>query len=231
MDGRADRCRRKFLRFFPAGFMDPTYLDWERDYKEEAHARWNEELDRTTFQALLRSGRYREIATRAIRIESRTNLLFSFEKMALRDAIATETGARRMAEELYQFLHGRGSTRDRFSRWCQAVAELPRRQTRVLTWPVVTVFGFIAQPDRHMFLKPNVTRIAAANYGFSLHYQSRPAWPTYAELLELASLIKRDMSALGPRDMIDIQSFLWVQGSDEYRGRTFQSAHTTRIPA
>ena len=65
------------------------------------------------------------------------------------------------------------------------VAELPRRQTRVLTWPIVTVFGFIAEPTRHVFLKPNVTRIAAARYGVSLRYHSRPNWPTYADLLEL----------------------------------------------
>jgi hypothetical protein len=45
-----------------------------------------------------------------------------------------------------------------------------RKQTRVLTWPLVTVFGFIAQPEAHLFLKPNVTRIAAREYGFDFHY-------------------------------------------------------------
>ena len=28
--------------------------------------------------------------------------------------------------------------------------------------------------------------------------------------------IKRDLASLRPRDMIDIQSFLWIQGCDEY---------------
>ena len=28
--------------------------------------------------------------------------------------------------------------------------------------------------------------------------------------------IRRDLRDLRPRDMIDLQSFLWVQGSDEY---------------
>jgi hypothetical protein len=28
--------------------------------------------------------------------------------------------------------------------------------------------------------------------------------------------VRRDLRDLRPRDMIDIQSFLWVQGSDEY---------------
>src|SRR4051812_29274731 len=26
-------CRRKFLRFFPGGFADPTCVEWERGYK------------------------------------------------------------------------------------------------------------------------------------------------------------------------------------------------------
>jgi hypothetical protein len=42
----------------------------------------------------------------------------------------------------------------RFERWCEVIGSLPRKQTRVLTWPLVTVFGYIARPDRHMFLKP-----------------------------------------------------------------------------
>ena len=97
-----------------------------------------------------------------------------------------------------------------------SVAALPRRQTRVLTWPMVTVWGFLAQPDTHIFLKPTVTRAAAAKYGFDLAYKSRPNWETYASLLGLAELVRRDQRSLGPRDMIDVQSFLWVQGSDEY---------------
>jgi hypothetical protein len=143
-------------------------------------------------------------------------MIFSFEKMALRDAIKSPPGARRFAEGLYDFLHGAGDLQRRFERWVAAVSALPRRQTRVLTWPLVTVFGFIAQPDFHIFLKPMVTRTAAHAYGFNLDYAARPSWETYASLLEFAALIRRDLRDLRPRDMIDIQSFLWVQGSDEY---------------
>jgi hypothetical protein len=113
-------------------------------------------------------------------------------------------------------LHGRGSDEARFVAWRDTVAALPRKQTRVLTWPLVTVFGFIAQPDRHVFLKPNVTKIAAQKYGFDFRYESKPNWETYASLLEFAETIRRDVRDLKPRDMIDLQSFIWVQGSDEY---------------
>ena len=151
-----------------------------------------------------------------MRLESRTNLLFSFEKMALRDATRFRGGARIFAEGLYDYLWGRGSDELRFERWCETVATLPRRQTRVLTWPVVTVFGFIARPDTHIFLKPNVTRIAAEAYGFDFQYRSKPNWATYRSLLDFAETVRRDTRDLKPKDMIDLQSFIWVQGSDEY---------------
>ncbi len=214
----AERCRKKFLRYFPGGFRDETYLDWERDYKWEAHERWEEALGAEEFRGLLRRKEFAEVAARAVRVEQRTrhSMIFSFEKMALRDALKTPDGARAFAEGLYDFLHGAGDERRRFERWVETVGALPRRQTRVLTWPVVTVFGFLAAPERHIFLKPNVTRAAASAYGFDFHYKSRPSWETYSSLLEFAAAVRRDQSGLRPRDMIDIQSFIWVQGSDEY---------------
>jgi hypothetical protein len=210
------RCRRKFLRYFPGGFRDEKYVDWERGYKLHAHEQWEESLGRTQFREMITRGHFADAAARAVRIESRTNLLFSFEKMALRDAIKTPAGAKTFATGLYEFLWGPGGERQRFERWVETVGELPRRQTRVLTWPLVTVFGFLAQRDRHIFLKPNVTRRAAQAYDFDFAYQSRPSWEVYSSLLDFAATIRRDVRDLRPRDMIDVQSFIWVQGSDEY---------------
>jgi hypothetical protein len=212
------RCRRKFLRFFPEGFRDEDYLETEREYKWESHLRWRESLGAQELAALLRAGRHGEIAARAVRVEqrSRYSMIFSFEKMALRDAVKSERGARAFAEGLFDFLHGEGEMQPRFEAWVDTVASLPRRQTRVLTWPLVTVFGFLAQPRQHMFMKPNTMRAAARAYEFELEYQSRPNWGTYSRLLELAALVRREQRDLRPRDMIDVQSFLWVQGSAEY---------------
>lgn len=218
LSASAKRCRRKFLRIFPGGFRDCTYLNWEREYKWQTHERWNEVLERQEFRKLLHKREFAEIAARALRVEqrSRHSMIFSFEKMALRDAVKSAEGARAFAEGLYAFLHGRGNIKARFNRWVENVAVLPRKQTRVLTWPIVTVFGFIAQPEAHVFLKPNVTRAAAREYGFDLPYNSRPSWEAYASLLEFAQVIRHDLRDLRPRDMIDIQSFMWVQGSVEY---------------
>jgi hypothetical protein len=212
------RCKRKFLRHFPGGFRDETYIAWEREYKWETHRRWQDVLGREEFLRLLKERQFVEIAARAVRVEqrSRHSMIFSFEKMALRDAVKTNRGAKDFAEGLYEFLHGHLALEKRFENWVAAISSLPRKQTRVLTWPLVTVFGFIAQPDTHIFLKPTVTRTAAAKYGFDFLYKPKPSWATYASLLEFSATVRRDMRDLRPRDMIDLQSFIWVQGSDEY---------------
>jgi hypothetical protein len=212
----ATKCRRRFLRFFPGGFRDETYLDWERNYKEEAHRAWRDALGPVRYRSLLAAGKFEQIALEAVRIESRTNLLFSFEKMALRDAVRSPAGAAAFSKGLYDLLHGRGAPHARFERWCETVGSLPRRKTRVLTWPAVTVFPFLGRPEEHIFVKPTATKRAAARCGCEFPYRSRPNWETYASILEFAGSLRCDLADLEPADMIDIQSYIWVAGSDEY---------------
>jgi hypothetical protein len=61
-----------------------------------------------------------------------------------------------------------------------------------------------------------VTRRAATEYDFDFQYRSKPNWETYANVLEFAETVRRDQADLKPKDMIDLQGFIWVQGSDEY---------------
>ena len=158
-------------------------------------------------------GEFAEVAARAVRLESRTNLLFSFEKMALRDAVKPPEGARSFAEGLYEFIYGTGDAERKFQRWCDTVGALPRKQTRVLTWPLVTVFGFIALPDTHIFLKPNVTRAAARAYGSTSNPITPFGTPTPV-FYSLPVSSTRSSTTCSPRH--DDSNRSWVQGSDEY---------------
>lgn len=210
------RCRKKFLRFFPRGFQDSKYIDWERGYKWRAHEVWQKDLGRPEYERLLEAGRYAEIAKRAVNLESRTNLLFSFEKMALRDAVKSPAGAKNFALGLYDYVYGTAPLKERFEHFVITVAGLPRRQTRVLTWPLTTVFGFLANPKEHIFVKPRVTQKAAEKWAWPFAYRPRPNWETYKNMLDFAAAVRSDIRDLRPRDLIDIQSYLWVQGSEEY---------------
>lgn len=210
------QCCRKFLRNFPKGFYGEKYIAWERDYKWQAHLQWEYSLSKEKYSQLLAEKKYTEIAAIAVRIESRTNLLFSFEKMALRDAVKQEEGAAIFARGLYEYIYGEADLEKRFYLFANALSQLPVVQTRVHTWPLQTVFGFIANPKEHIFLKPRVTQEAAKAYGFDFEYKSRPNWETYNSLLNFATIIRDEMNNLKPRDYIDLQSFIWVMGSAEY---------------
>jgi hypothetical protein len=210
-----NKCRKKFLYYFPGGFSGKKYIAWERDYKWNAHLEWEEHLNKKAYSVLLKEKAFDEIAAKAVRIESKTNLLFSFEKMALRDAVK-ENGAKLFAEGLFDLVYGKKDLQQRFESFTAMLSILPRKQTRVLTWPLQTVFGFIANPVEHIFLKPMVTKKAAEKYGYDFQYRSAPNWNTYASLLDFADTIKKDLASLHPKDMIDLQSFIWVMGSEEY---------------
>ncbi|MEJ8835273.1 hypothetical protein [Ramlibacter sp. AN1133] len=212
-------CRRKFELFYPDGFADETYLVAERSHKERAHLEWEAELGPASFRKLLARGEFRAIADAAVRIEARANLLFSFERMALRDAVKSPAGARLFATELYAWIYGHGSPQRRFGDWIEALGDLPQRKSRVLTWPVATVFGFVARPDRHLFFKPRAMRKAARLYGYALAYEPTPSWALYQDMLTFAAVLRRDLDrrpGFKARDMIDLHSFMWVQGAPEY---------------
>lgn len=213
---KVKKCIRKFLYYFPGGFQGKKYIAWEREYKWMAHLEWQKNLDQKTYKNLLDKGEWLDIARTVVKIESRTNLLFSFEKMALRDAVKTPSSAKLFAESLYDYVYGKGPLKGRFEDFRDTLSQLPVKQTRVLTWALQTVFGFIADPVHHIFLKPTVTKLAAEKYGYAFNYQSRPNWTTYQNLLDFAEQIRKDTAHLQPTDMIDLQSFIWVQGSAEY---------------
>ena len=210
------RCKKKFLFYFPKGFADAKYYAWERGYKWEAHLGWERGLNKEEYKKLLEAKEYSEIALRAVRLETKTNLLFSFEKMALRDAVKPEEGAKAFSEGLFEYVYGKRSFQKRFENFAEVLDSLPRKQTRVRTWPLQTVFGFIANPDEHIFLKPRVTQVAAKKYGYDFAYQSKPNWETYKSLLDFAKQVRSDTADLKPKDFMDMQSFIWVLGSDEY---------------
>jgi hypothetical protein len=210
------RCLKKFLYYFKEGYRDDKYINWERGYKFNAHAEFQELLNQKAYESALVKYQYEAIAQQVIKIESRTNLLFSFEKMALRDAVRSYNGAKDFAKGLYDYVYGKDDLKTRFEKFVEVIGSLPRKQTRVLTWPLVTVFGFIANPEEHIFLKPRVTQAAAEKYKFEFDYYSRPQWNTYKQLLNFAEQVRNDTKDYFPRDYIDLQSFIWVMGSEEY---------------
>jgi hypothetical protein len=209
----------KFKAYFPEAFNDLVYLadgeNGERSYKVQAHDLWTELLGADQLRTLLAAGDISELTRRAQRVEGRLNLLFTNERIALRNALQDATAAQRFFAALLEVLEAPAPDEGTFTAFVKAVDALPEKGGRICTWPIVTLFPYIAQPDRHMFLKPEVTKQAEQRMAFHLNYQPHPNWRTYKCLLELSGLLLQELRPLGARDMIDIQSFIWVTAAYE----------------
>ena len=210
------KARRKFLRAFPGGFRDQDYLEWERNYKWRAHLEWQKALTPDLFEELIKRGEHRRIAKAAIAIKSRTNLLFLSKKLLFAKQFVQKPPRKNLRSDSTASCTAHNLWKGASKHGCKRSVACPAEDRSVLTWPAVTVFGFLARPGGHFFFKPTVTREAARRLGVDLPYAPKPSWPVYKTLLNFVKSVRAEIKTLDPRDMIDLQSFLWVQGSEEY---------------
>lgn len=196
-----DGARRRFLKLFPQGF-EGEFCVQERDYKVLAAEYLTSALPLET--ARTAAPEHWELAARAY---SKTNLLSTFEQARTRDVLKGKDGAR--------FISAAAAMADGDHK--AALPEIARlfRPYGTPSWPAATYLPFLWRPDLHMFLKPEVTRDYAQRVGhaFALAYGPRLEAAVYDELLALAAETRASLDGLGPRDMIDIQSFIWIVGA------------------
>lgn len=205
----------EFSARFPLGFEDPHYIgdkdSGERFYKWAAHEKFVRMLGGGQFRTLFETDQPALIKA-ILSCERSVNLLSVFEKAAFKDAMKSGEPADRFLVTLCELLEADTISEEVFVPYIVAVDDLPAEGSKVASWPVATIIPFLAQPDRHIFLKPVVTKKAANALGFHLNYKSELNWLTYRRLLEMARIYHKKLASLKPRDMIDIQSFFWVAG-------------------
>lgn len=195
--------RARFLHWFASGFSSPAYLADERTYKLKA----KEELEKTTplEKAATGSG-HGEAVLRAYRA---TNLLYPIEKTRMQGLLRGPEGDD-FVRAAARFALGEGKP-------ALKTMETLLRPHDNAKWTVVTYLPYLWQPAEHIFLKPEVTKDFASRVGHSLahSYTADLDYAVYEDLLDMAGAIRQSILDLQPRDMIDIQSVIWVVG--DYR--------------
>ena len=194
-----------FQQKMPGGFSGEKFMDRERDYKQETHTLSQEILSKDSLSELLKEENYKEISKRALAIVNKTNLIFKQEKMALTNGLKTPEAKTKFAVALFGLLYGKDEIKNRFEKFVNTLEEI-----EALKWTIASYFLFIHYPEEYMFVKPTNTKLAAKITGWNIHYEARPNWNTYNHVLELSNYIHEKLSELGPRDLIDIQSFFWI---------------------
>jgi hypothetical protein len=199
----------RFLERFPQGFYGDRFAEEERQYKVRAHQVAQDLLNPSALAHLLSVNDGGEVCRRALRVANATNLIFPNEKMALKDGLKCPAYQQAFARAMGELLYGEDALQPRFERYVDILEGIGAAK-----WTIATYFLFIVSPDVYMFLKPTVTQYAADISGFDIHYRSDLNWHTYDAVLAFAhylkqALVQQACQALVPRDMIDVQSFLW----------------------
>lgn len=194
----------RFLERFPQGFYGDRFAEEERDYKVRAYELAQDLLSKSELSRLLSANDFAEVCRRALRVSNATNLIFPNEKMALKDGLELPSNQQAFAMSLFNLLYGDGDLKTRFEKYADVLESIGAAK-----WTTATYFLFIVDPEAYVFLKPTVTQNAAEISGFEINYRPDLNWRTYESVLKFANYLKGELAELAPRDMIDVQSFMW----------------------
>lgn len=202
-----------FLKEFPGGFQGERFDFHERDHKVEIRDTFQELLGRKAFNELLETRDYKEVCARALRLTGvRANaMIFKSEKISLRDGLKEQSAQERFAKSLHAVLHEEDNFDSSFDALADSLNDIGARK-----WTIATYFLFFTHPDRHMFVKPTITQNAAEVCAFDIGYRPEVNARTYRMILAFSRFLSEGIARLGPRDMIDVQSFMWCIAPGTY---------------
>jgi len=201
----------RFLHKYSNGFTDAWYRSSHRDARLAQSGLWQELLPGSTMRELAvdRPHIAAQHILKVLDLREKPLLHVKSELPRVHAAMMRTEKMTPFLIALADLLDARRPTAALYAAYLGAFAALESPvNKKPLTWPIVTVLPFIAQPARHMFVKPTATRAAAVGLGFELKFKSAPNWVTYDRVLafsdDLLAFIKPRMG----EDMIDVQAFM-----------------------
>jgi len=203
-----------FINKYPQGFRDPALIKSELGPKRDAVEAFDRLFGENRGRNLLKKRVFTEIASGIDKLFHETNIPAVQEILAVRDGVKDLDAASRFLTEVLNFVDRQSVST--FDCLVNAVDRLPAQagKARVLTWPIVTLLPFFADPSRFIVLKPTMTKTAADRLFFDLAYDARPNWTTYERTLAFATSLQELLKPQGAVDFIDVQSFIWVTAGE-----------------
>jgi hypothetical protein len=195
-----------FFKEFPEGFYDPKYLEQERNFKLETSKLCHQLLDKERFAQLISDKDWKTLAGDLRTLVNKTNMLqATFERPQLIAAFADADKQTTLMPALYDCLHGEGTPSARLGRYSDVLQDF-----NLGKWTFATYFLFLNDPQSCMFIKPESIKRALEISQYPAEYDSAPSATLYGHFLEFAAFLKSRLAEHKPRDMIDIQSFIWI---------------------
>jgi hypothetical protein len=203
----------EFLKVFPGGFADPTYVGDGGGKRERASrwraasSEWIQALGGGQGDRLLDDGDLGEVVRRALRVGRHvTSVRGTVEQEALEEALEPTDVTLAFFRAVFGLLSLPSPARARFEKLFRASGALGVAPD--LIWVTTTLFPFLADPSRHVLLLPRSTCGAAARLGCDLRFKPAPNWTTYNALRGFSEQLLEGLRVHGARDLIDVEVFL-----------------------
>lgn len=216
--------KRTFLRMFDAGIDDPAFYQQEFAYKRHATDRFMRDFlphARTWIAAgdgeAIADG-IEKVWGKHLPSKERLNLLYHMgEAPAYFEALhAGDPKTVAYAQALLDLLEL--DTDAALERFSTTLGALPLREggTDIAKWPTLTWLPFIADPKRHIVVRPSIIQAFASAYPRELNFRPQLNARTYRCVQEFAESFRRELQASEVNrsgrelDLMDVQSFMWA---------------------
>ena len=210
-----EQAMERFVGKFTNGFDDAWYRSTHRDLRVSQHQAFTSRLQPERLRALAASDprAAADIILEALDTRSRPLLNAGAELPRLREAFGDVSHLPAYLVALADLLEAERPTARTFDAYVSAMSALsiPSKKSP-LTWPLVSVIPYLAQPDRHLFVRPTPTTRAATRLGFGLHFNRLPNWQTYERVLGMGNNLLAFIKPRGGTDMFDVQAFISAIG-------------------
>ena len=201
------------------GFAHEPFVADEISYKRDTAVKARQLLGRRAIEEILATAVYDDLIERLEKIGRDNNLLWTAQPRRgdLALLYAPQLNKWDLAEQIRALLHQQRPTPDKietFADYCTAEG-LPNK------WTFPTYFLFMLRPHADMFIKPSVAKWFLKFMGMGELYTAVPSADMYERYKKNCHALQATLASYGAKDMIDIQSFIWVayQASRERTGR------------
>ncbi len=192
------------------GVSDERFVAEEIDYKKSTIELAQKLLSREEISRLIQENDFDELDERVEKIGKDNNLLYNSVPRSgdLRLIYSEGLDKELFYKAFLDLLHGGGAGHERLGRF---VSFLENQGIRSY-WTFPTYFMFITDQQNEIFIKPSAAKWFLQLTGNK--YSSSVNPETYRTFKEEVLKLKEEMSEYGPKDMLDMQSILWMAFSE-----------------
>ncbi len=200
------QAKQDLQKRFPGGLHGERMQREERSYKDDLSTLCRQWYEPLGLQAALTEGRHNEVLDLAARLVKHkdNNFPSHFDSMPFTNGIKTTTRVREFAEAFVAWVAPEQPLQAAFEAFARELDHLGCAK-----WPILTAYRFLLHPQTDVLIKPTNLCSAAEMACFEINYQPHLNWLTYQRTMDFYRHVRTKIADLQPRDMIDVQNFIW----------------------